>query len=383
MSGQTCSVLVFSGSGAQGGAERQLANFINSLKAREIYLFCFGNTKYLHSQLRSELTVTFLSFAEICLLCYLLTFPSLKNRVDRNKLIINFLSLPRDCDVYIVGWLPKGNLLAYIVNIFARLRYQPHLCWFHRNSFFLCQSIYSQTLLMATLIISLFSPYRIRHFCNSYSIFNHWAIRMCLKDVEYYPNYFNKDYFCPTNYSSSKLYLDNLVGTPIKILYAARFSPEKGHLLFVEALKLVHYPIQVTFIGSGVDKLRKIIENIQHSNVSYLFNESAQDIASIYYNHHFTALFSLSESFPNVLVESMLMSTPCIVTDVGDIRRIVGEWGFVSPSRKLHDIRTVINYACSCIYDKEKYQLVRTSARNHALNLLSNSKKPNYLRNIV
>ena len=120
----------------------------------------------------------------------------------------------------------------------------------------------------------------------------------------------------------------------------ARFDPQKDHLNFVRAAKLLHQDQpNVYFVLCGQDvtweneKLTKWIEEAGIRNRFLLLGRrddiprlaAALDIA--------TLSSSFGEAFPNVISEAMSCGVPCVVTDVGDSARIVGETGLVVPPR--------------------------------------------------
>jgi glycosyltransferase involved in cell wall biosynthesis len=130
-----------------------------------------------------------------------------------------------------------------------------------------------------------------------------------------------------------------LTSEALLIGLVARFDPMKDHATFLRAAgQLAHIETHVQFVLVGtrgaVDnpELSALIAQAQlHGRVHLLGLRSdtprlmaALDIAS---------LSSISEGFPNVVGEAMACGVPCVVTDVGDSARIVGETGIVVPSR--------------------------------------------------
>jgi len=121
---------------------------------------------------------------------------------------------------------------------------------------------------------------------------------------------------------------------------AARFDPNKDHESFVRSAGLISEQVNdVHFVlfGSGIDKDNKElcgwIEKIRMSSHFHLLgirNDATRLMAAL----DISVLCSRSESFPNVVGEAMSCAIPCVVTDVGDSARIVGDTGIVVPSGK-------------------------------------------------
>jgi len=57
------------------------------------------------------------------------------------------------------------------------------------------------------------------------------------------------------------------------------------------------------------------------------------DVESFYPALDIASLSSYGEGFPNVIGEAMACCIPCVVTDVGDCRRLVGKTGIVVPAK--------------------------------------------------
>ena len=63
-----------------------------------------------------------------------------------------------------------------------------------------------------------------------------------------------------------------------------------------------------------------------------------KNVEKIVTNFDILAITSRSEGFPNTLGEAMSYSIPCVSTDVGDCKNIIGDTGIIVKSLKPKDI---------------------------------------------
>lgn len=117
----------------------------------------------------------------------------------------------------------------------------------------------------------------------------------------------------------------------------ARIDPMKDHSTFLQAANRVksRYPdAKFVCVGGGdpvlLEKLQNLAKSLGLSGQAVWAGHS-DDASADYSAFDVLVLSSITEGFPNVIVESMACGLPVVATDVGDCREIIGTHGWVVP----------------------------------------------------
>ena len=155
----------------------------------------------------------------------------------------------------------------------------------------------------------------------------------------------------------------------------ARFHPQKDHRTLARAagLLLARRPqAHLVLCGRGVDDDNEMLVTwLREEGVyerSHLLGERA-DTPKVLAALDVLALASaFGEAAPVVVMEAMSCGTPCVVTDVGDSARIVGESGIVVPPRRPEALAHALE---SCLATGPVTDRTSSDARRRAIDYYS------------
>ena len=235
----------------------------------------------------------------------------------------------------IQGWMYHGNLAALLAK------------WVLPNRVFLLWNIrhtpddLKKEKRLTALVIRLgakFSSHPDRIIYNSnVSEQKHELLGYDNKNKSIIPNGFNCEQFKPFDNAKSKLrHSLGLKKDTLLIGLVARYHIMKDHITFLHSAGKLNktYPeIHFVLVGQDVDKnnhfLIKLIEDLKITKNVHLLGKR-MDVDEITAGLDIAcSSSSWGESFSNAIGEAMACGIPCIVTDVGDSARIVGETGIV------------------------------------------------------
>lgn len=136
----------------------------------------------------------------------------------------------------------------------------------------------------------------------------------------------------------------NFKDSDIVIGIVGRYCLLKDYKTFICAASqiLAHVEnVKILMVGRGIDQFNaeigELLEMTGQKN-RYVLAGEQRNAVEYYSAMDIFCLSSISEGFPNVVCEAMAMELPCVVTDVGDCRRIVESTGIVVPPASIEDL---------------------------------------------
>jgi len=158
------------------------------------------------------------------------------------------------------------------------------------------------------------------------------------KRWEVIPNGFDTDIFKPDPKARSHIRAAlDIPEDSIVIGLIARLDPMKDHRNFFNAANVLlasHAHVHFILAGKGVSMsnpgVADLMGSITKKDRFHLLGER-DDIACVFAALDIASSSSYGEGFPNTIGEAMATGVPCVVTDVGDSKVIVGDTGIVVP----------------------------------------------------
>lgn len=150
-------------------------------------------------------------------------------------------------------------------------------------------------------------------------------------------NGFDADLFTPNAEAYRDLRSElGLAADALLVGLIARYHPIKGHEMFLRAAAMLaeRMPeVQFLLVGRDVTKTNPAFRHASEFPLAgrvHLLGERT-DVPRLTAALDIASSSSWSEGFPNALGEAMICSVPCVSTDVGDVRRLIGDTGIVVP----------------------------------------------------
>lgn len=293
----------------------------------------------------------------------------------------------------IQGWMYHGNLTSVIL---GKMLCNYNVIYNVRSS--LTESKIGK--LSTRFIIKLnaiFSKHTAGIIYNSYhSCMQHKAYGFSSSNSLVIPNGFDINIFAKNQqYRNDTKCEYDLPNNKLIITFVGRNNPVKDINNLLYAIQIVVSDRDDVFfliVGRGFQHDKKFKELILKLKISESIKilDEVEQVEMIWNASDICVLPSKSEAFPNVLGEAMSCEVPCIATDVGDCKYIVGNTGIIVPPENSLELSNAIKIMASLdsteranlgkearqrILNKFSIERVSLKYLSYYLNIYSNCKK--------
>ena len=184
---------------------------------------------------------------------------------------------------------------------------------------------------------------------------------------------------------------NNIKKTDIIFGFAGRYAEQKNIdslLLAFSKITNDHDNIYLYMAGKDINsqnnKLINFVSRLNIKNKVFFINEQ-KNLLEFYNGIDVLILTSHSESFPNVIAEAMLCTTPVLSSNAGCSKKIIDKYGFVLNQNDYLSISKGIKKIISILIDKKIYwKFLKKNTRIQIKNNFSIEKMAeNYLRSWI
>jgi len=150
-----------------------------------------------------------------------------------------------------------------------------------------------------------------------------------------------------------------------RLLFVGRIVKYKGLHVLLKSLRLVQVPVELLIIGPMVgepdyrQKIMKLMAEVNNRTahkIVYLGPKKSHELLQYYQTASVVVMPSLSESFGNVILESLACETPVIASSVGGIPEIISNYenGILVPPNNEVRLAEAIQYLLSDEYVRRR-----------------------------
>jgi glycosyltransferase involved in cell wall biosynthesis len=177
----------------------------------------------------------------------------------------------------------------------------------------------------------------------------------------------------------------------IIIGYAGRYSKQKNIFSMLNAFSKItknYNNIYLYMVGRSISsKNKELITYVKNLNIKdkvYFLNEQ-KNLLEFYNGIDFLLLTSHSESFPNVVAESMLCSTPVLSSNAGCAKKIINNNGFIMFNNDSSSILRSLNKTIYIFrYKKKEWTSLKKNCRlqikkNFSIQNMANTYMKNWI----
>ena len=307
------------------------------------------------------------------------------------KKILNLRNLVKKQNPDIIqSWMYHSNFIS----VFLPKEFYKKLYWNIRHAELNTQISKKITIFLSIIcgLISKVVPKKIIY-CSKKSINFHEKFHFYSKNkTTLIYNGYNDEAYLPVSHLRTKFRKYNGINkSDIVIGYAGRYAKQKNiysMLLAFSKISKVYNNVHLYMVGRNINFQNKELYtyiNYLKINKKIFFLEEQKSLIEFYNGIDFLILASHSESFPNVIAESMLCSTPVLSSDAGCAKKIISNFGFVMKNNDAQSIFKNLKKTINILKFKEKKwkSLKKNSRLQIKKNFLVSNMANSYLKNWV